>query len=184
MRSPSAGAIVRSWKSRFRHTRAPPCPRFSLDRILPRQVQGELSDADSSQKNDIAPKAHSSAHTQLTQALQSHMKAAGSAQMLRSLLRQTPVTPPALRCVEECLRILSSEEVTRFQVRQINLTTDRVSKGRWDIHLHFTSSIGSVMLPWIERTRYLQTSCPPGQRTYWALQCLRSVEFRVTLHTA
>lgn len=56
---------------------------------------------------------------ELARALRVHMDKVYSAEVLRSLLRRSPVTVSALQSVRKCLKPLSAAEVTRFLVRTV-----------------------------------------------------------------
>lgn len=58
----------------------------------------------------------SAAHGSLTQELEKSMKAVYAAEVLRFLMRRTPVTVPALHQVFMCLKPMPRKEVTRIIV--------------------------------------------------------------------
>ncbi|CAM9224409.1 unnamed protein product, partial [Choristocarpus tenellus] len=55
-------------------------------------------------------------HEQLAGALKNHIGALSSAEILRSMLRVTPITSQALRLVRNCLAPLRDDEITKFEV--------------------------------------------------------------------
>lgn len=54
----------------------------------------------------------------LTEALREYMDKIYCSEVLRSLLRRTPVTMPTLLTVRRCLQPVPAEEITRFLVRE------------------------------------------------------------------
>lgn len=61
------------------------------------------------------------AFTRLAEALREHMHKIYCSQVLRALLRSTPVTTSTLLTVRRCLRPVPPEEITRFLVREFAL---------------------------------------------------------------